>query len=146
MKKVINAAFAFVLCLFLSCSIEPEQINYGSDACSFCKMTIVDQQHAAQYVTKKGKQYKFDAIECMVNDIGENGSDDLEILLIADYQAPGSMTPAKEATYLISKEIKSPMGANLSGFASKEQALSVQKDRGGELYSWNQLLLKFDIE
>ena len=96
--------------------------------------------------TKKGKQYKFDAIECMVNDISEKGSDHLEILLIADYPQPGKMSSAKEATYLVSKEIKSPMGANLSGFTSKEQALSTQNERGGELYSWNELLIKFDVE
>lgn len=30
-------------------------------------MTIVDKQHAAQVVTKKGKAYSFDAIECMVH-------------------------------------------------------------------------------
>lgn len=146
MKKVIPIAFILVLCLFASCRIEPEQISYGSDACSFCKMTIVDQQHAAQYVTKKGKQFKFDAIECMVNDIGEKGADFAEILLIADYMQPGFMHPAQDATYLISKKIKSPMGANLTGFASEQQALEAQKENGGELYSWKELLKKFDAE
>ncbi len=146
MKKVHITAFAALLCLLFSCDVAPEQINYGNDACHFCKMTIVDQQHASQYVTKKGKQFKFDAIECMVNDIAEKGSDEIGIFLVADYQEPGSMTPAKEATYLISKEIKSPMGANLSGFASKEGALTTQKDKGGDLLTWKELLIKFDAE
>lgn len=146
MKKVIHIAFIIVLCLFFSCRIEPEQISYGTDACSFCKMTIVDQQHAAQYVTKKGKQFKFDAIECMVNDIGERGADYAQLLLIADYLQPGLMHPAQEATYLISNKIKSPMGANLTGFASARQALEAQKENGGKLYSWKELLTKFDVE
>jgi len=146
MKKVIYTAFTILLCVLVSCNIEPEQINYGSDACAFCKMTIVDQQHAAQYVSKKGKQFKFDAIECMVNAVAEKGSEDIEIFLVADYQVPGSMTSAKEATYLISKEIKSPMGANLSGFASKEKAMLTQKDSGGDMYNWQELLIKFDTE
>ena len=144
--KVIYTAFTILLCVLVSCNIEPEQINYGSDACAFCKMTIVDQQHAAQYVSKKGKQFKFDAIECMVNAVAEKGSEDIEIFLVADYQVPGSMTSAKEATYLISKEIKSPMGANLSGFASKEKAMLTQKDSGGDIYNWQELLIKFDTE
>ncbi len=146
MKRVIFAAFTILLCVLVSCKIEPEQINYGSDACAFCKMTIVDQQHAAQYVSNKGKQFKFDAIECMVNAIAEKGSEDIELFLVADYQVPGSMINAKEATYLISKEIKSPMGANLSGFASKEKALVTQKDSGGDIYTWQELLIKFDAE
>src|SRR5210317_584281 len=99
MKKVLFSAFAGILCFFFSCSVAPEPINYGQDACHFCKMTIVDQQHSAQYVTKKGKQFKFDAIECMVNDIGKKGNDHLGILLIADYPQPGNMIPAQKATY-----------------------------------------------
>jgi len=146
MKRVIFAAFTILLCVLVSCKIEPEQINFGSDACAFCKMTIVDRQHAAQYVSNKGKQFKFDAIECMVNAIAEKGSEDIELFLVADYQVPGSMINAKEATYLISKEIKSPMGANLSGFASKEKALVTQKDSGGDIYTWQELLIKFDAE
>ncbi len=146
MKKVFHTAFICVLFLFFACTIEPEKIDYGTDACSFCKMTIVDQQHAAQYVTKKGKQYKFDAIECMVNDLTDKGIEEIEIFLVADYQVPGSMTNAKEATYLICKEIKSPMGANLSGFATKEKALIIQKNSGGDLYTWQELLIKFDAE
>ena len=144
--KVIYTAFMILLCVLVSCKIEPEQINYGSDACAFCKMTVVDQQHASQYVTKKGKQFKFDAIECMVNAIAEKGSEEIQIFLVADYKVPGSMTNAKEATFLISKEIKSPMGANLLGFASKEEALKTQKDSGGDLYTWQELLIKFDAE
>lgn len=146
MKKVITITFTAVLCLFFSCDIEPDQINYGTDACSFCKMTIVDQQHAAQYVTKKGKQFKFDAIECMVNDIADNGSEDIGIFLVSDYGEPGTMTQAKEATYMICKEIKSPMGANLSGFHSMDHALATQAEKGGDLYTWSELLVKFDAE
>lgn len=146
MKKVLYTAFTILLCVLVSCKVEPEQITYGSDACAFCKMTIVDQQHASQYVTKKGKQFKFDAIECMVNDLADKGSEEIEIFLVADYQVPGSMIPAKEATYLISKKIKSPMGANLSGFASKEKALISQRDNGGDIYTWQELLIKFDAE
>ena len=146
MKKVINTAFAGILWLFFSCDIAPEEINYGTDACSFCKMTIVDQKHASQYVTIKGKQFKFDAIECMVNEISEKGSKDIGILLVADFENPGNMVEAENATYLISEAIKSPMGANLSGFASLETAVSTQKESGGKIYSWKELLHKFDAE
>ncbi|WKK65553.1 nitrous oxide reductase accessory protein NosL [Lutimonas zeaxanthinifaciens] len=144
MKKVFNTAFAGILFLFFSCDIAPEEINYGTDACSFCKMTIVDQKHAAQYVTIKGKQFKFDAIECMVNDIAENGSQKVGIWLVADFENPGNMVKADNAYYLISKSIKSPMGANLSGFASEETAVSTQMEYGGKLYNWEELLKKFD--
>ena len=143
MKKVYAVALIGLLWLQVSCKIEPEAINYGQDACHFCKMTIVDQQHAAQYVTKKGKQYKFDAIECMVNQLSETDRSKIGIMLISNYGQPANMTDASSATYLISQEIKSPMGAFLSGFSSKEAALKTMEENGGDIYSWTELLNKF---
>jgi copper chaperone NosL len=146
MKKVHITAFTALLCLLFSCDVEPEKINYGNDVCHFCKMTIVDQQHAAQYVTKKGKQFKFDAIECMVNELSEKEIEKIGILLVSDYTEPGQMTSALDATYLISNEIKSPMGAYLSAFQSAQTANNTKDESGGELYTWIQLLKKFDAE
>jgi copper chaperone NosL len=146
MTKLSYLAFAALLFLWLSCTVEPEKINYGSEACHFCKMTIVDRQHAAQYVTKKGKQFKFDAIECMVNDLSDKEVEKIALLLVADYMEPGKMIPASQATFLISKEIKSPMGANLSAFSSVQAANLVKDKNGGEVYDWLALLKKFDAE
>lgn len=146
MKKVYKTAFGAILLLFFSCKVEPEMIQYGSDACSFCKMTIVDQQHSAQYVTQKGKQFKFDAIECMVNDLSEKEMGSLAILLVAAYDRPGEMVQAPKATYLISEEIKSPMGANLSAFSAAQTAKEAKDKNGGKIYNWPELLQKFDVE
>jgi copper chaperone NosL len=40
-------------------------------------MTIVDKQHAAQFVNDKGKTYNFDAAECLINYL--NGIDEENI-------------------------------------------------------------------
>lgn len=141
---ILRFASLIALCLALAaCSVEAQSINYGSDQCHFCQMTIVDRQHAAQAVSKKGKQYKYDAIECLVNDILKNRSEsDIATLMVSDY-GQGRMTPARDATYLISKKIKSPMGADLSGFASRERAEATRTEHGGELYSWQTLKERF---
>lgn len=133
-----------IVMTFYSCKIEPQAIDYGKDQCSFCVMNIVDKTHASQYVTKKGKQFKFDAIECMVNDINaKQNEDNLAFILVADYKNPGVMINAKEATYLISKEIKSPMGAYLSALSTKENALSLKQKHSGIIYNWKTLKQKF---
>jgi copper chaperone NosL len=132
----------WVLLLAISCKVEPQKIEYGKDQCSFCKMNVVDKTHAAQYVTKKGKQFKFDAIECMVNDINEKGEEQIAILLVANYGNPGEMIDAKTATFLVSKEIKSPMGANLSAFSSKNKADESLQEFGGKNYTWETLKQK----
>ncbi len=146
MKKVIQTTLVALLCVMVSCKVEPEQINFGTDACHFCKMTIVDEQHAAQYVTDKGKQFKYDAIECLVNELAEKKPDNVAVSLVADYKNPGKMTAAIDAIYLISPEIKSPMGANLSAFSSEKDALSAKENFEGTIYSWTELLTKFDAE
>ncbi len=126
-----------------SCSIEPEVINYGSDVCSCCQMTIVDNQHAAEFVTHKGKVYKFDAIECLIDDIKKKGENNIALYLINDYSIPGKLIDALSATYLISENLPSPMGANLTGFGKKTDAVIIQKEKDGNIYSWKELKEKF---
>jgi len=139
MKKLFLYFTLGALFLLTGCKVEPEPINYGKDQCHYCKMNIVDKQHASQMVTKKGKQYKYDAIECMINELNKNGNyDDIAVFLVSDYGL-GEMTDAKTATYLISEQIKSPMGANLSAFKSRERAEKFQKENGGELFDWEQI-------
>lgn len=133
--------FAFLL-LIISCKVEPEAINYGKDQCSFCVMNIVDKTHAAQYVTKKGKQFKFDSIECLVNDLSEKNENEIAILLVANYGNPGEMIDAQTAHYIISQKIKSPMGANLSALATPEEAQNLLNKFSGESYNWEALKVR----
>lgn len=138
--------YTFFIALFIlnSCSVEPKKINYGKDHCHYCDMTVVDKTHASEYVTKKGRAYTFDAVECLVNDLNENKNEDMmTFILVVDYANPGKLVSATEATYLISENIKSPMGANLSAFELKETAIEYLNKNNGKLYNWEQLKAKF---
>ena len=115
MKALLPALSLLVI--LSACSVQPAEINYGSDACHFCKMNIVDKQHAAQVVTEKGKAFKYDAVECMMNNLSKWKEATPALYLITDYGNPGVLTDATTAHYLISDNIPSPMGAFLSGFA-----------------------------
>ena len=136
----ILAALAISIVLS-SCRIEAEEIQYGHDQCSFCKMNIVDKAHSAQYVTNKGKQHKFDAIECMIRDL-DKVENEPAISLVADYGKPGTMIAAAEASYIISPNIKSPMGANLSAVSSIEKGEALVEEYTGELFDWNRVRSK----
>ena len=109
-------------------------------------MTIVDKQHAAKIVTKKGKAFKFDAVECMMNHLKDVDMANIELFLVNNYLAPGKLIDAKKATFLISKEIPSPMGEYLSGFQSRVEAENIEDENNGKLYSWNELLTRFKVE
>ena len=132
-------SFLIGLLLLAACEVGPKPINYGSDSCDYCSMTIVDRQHAAEIVTEKGKVFKFDAIECMVNYEKELLQSPVALHLVADFDEPGELIDATKAFYLKSKELSSPMGANLSAFSTLEAAEEKLESYGGEIYTWNEL-------
>lgn len=123
--------------LAAACAPKAKPIEYGADACHYCKMTIVDRQHAAEAVSAKGKVFMFDAIECMAPFLEIEGEDNFPVLVVNDYMRPGAWTEARTATYLISPGLPSPMGAFLTGFADRAAAGSVQNEKGGDLYDWD---------
>ena len=137
--NIISFTCLTIFLVLTSCSMEPQPIQYGKDACHYCKMNIVDQQHAAEYVTKKGKSFKFDAIECMINELSKKDKNTIAILLVANYSNPGELIDAHKANFLICEAIKSPMGANLTAFKSKKELLDIQKEKGGKVYPWQGL-------
>jgi len=142
--KTLNHFFLLALpLLFLSCNVSPKAINYGSDGCQFCRMTIADKVHAAEIGTKKGKVYMFDATECMINFMDEFNTGEIEMFLSNNYTEPETLIDATKATFLISKNIPSPMGAFLSAFKNRIDAEKTQTEKGGTLYTWPELLAKF---
>lgn len=133
--------YLVILALFSlnSCSTGPQSIEYGNDGCHFCKMTIVDKIHGSELISDKGKVFKFDATECMHNYISDNKELPIGGLFTNYYEAPTAFIPTKEATFLISEQLPSPMGANLTAFKTKESAEKVQAEKGGKLYTWEAL-------
>ncbi|MFK5972374.1 MAG: nitrous oxide reductase accessory protein NosL [Flavobacteriaceae bacterium] len=143
----LHSYFPILVLMVLSvtaCNINPKAIEYGSDGCHYCSMTIVDRQHAAQIVTTKGKVFTFDAIECMMNHLKDIDAAEVALFLVNDYKRPGELIDARNATYLISEKIPSPMGEFLSAFQDKEEGEKIKLQHGGELYMWNELLNRFN--
>lgn len=144
MKKH-HPIFLILLFFLAACAVEPQPINYGKDACHYCKMNIVDSQHAAEFVTSKGKCYKFDAIECMLNQMKEFDEAPIELLLVSDYSKPGELTNAESATFLISQAIPSPMGGFLTAFETQEDAVNTHAETDGQLLGWEALKSKYGL-
>lgn len=138
MKFSVYILLVFMI-LNLSCEVKPKEISYGEDACHFCRMTLVDQQHAAQLVTRKGKVFNFDAIECMVHYLDEIDTTTIGLLLVTDYNKPGTLIPAEGATFIISEGVPSPMGANLSAVSMATEAQNILDEHGGAKFNWQSL-------
>lgn len=132
-------SFVIVCVLLVSCSPKIQEIEYGTDACDFCRMGIVDKGHASQLVTSKGKNLKFDAIECMLHFMVENQDNDYAYTLVSNLEQPGTLINADKATYIISKNIPSPMGASLSAVSDKERGIKVIEEFTGDIYTWTEI-------
>jgi len=140
MQTLKHYSLLLLLLLFFNCNVSPKAIDYGHDACHFCKMTIVDKLHAAEIVTKKGKIYKFDATECMIHFLEDVDQSTTQMFLTNHYLEPETLIDATKATFLISKNIPSPMGAFITAFENKTDAETVQSEKNGTLYTWEELL------
>ena len=139
--KTLKHTLYLLLFLLVGCRAKPQPIAYGEDACHFCKMTIVDKVHAAEVVTQKGKVYKFDATECMINFRKDFETESIALYLSNNFTQAEELIDATEATFLISENVPSPMGAFLSAFKNKTDAEGILQEKGGQLYTWDELLV-----
>lgn len=144
MKRLLYLSILVFMSMGIkACNVGPKPVNYGTDGCHYCSMTIVDRQHAAQLVTAKGKGYKFDAIECMMNHLREVDRAEIALFLVSNYNAPGELIDATKASYLISKGIPSPMGEFLTAFITKAAAQQARTVHDGEVLIWDELQKRF---
>lgn len=135
-RRVAGATVAaLVIALLLSgCSApKPAKVVIGQDSCAMCNMVISDARFATQVVTKTGKAYKFDSIECMVAFLvdGTVPKDQIHSAWVSDYLNPGTWLKAEDARYLQSVKVRSPMGLNLSAFKTLGELENVRAEANG---------------
>ena len=138
-----SIAMGLLLIISLSCSQGPAPIDYGNESCDFCMMTIVDSRFGSGVITNKGKQFKFDAVECMLNYIHSHQDSEFTTYVTA-FDNPKVLVESTSCIYLIGSDIQSPMGMYLSAYASEHAALKHQQQHGGKVLAWEQLLSHFD--
>lgn len=133
---------AMIALLLSSCTTEPQPFAIGKDLCDDCKMTIMDPKFGGELLTKKGRIYKFDDIHCMANFLNESkvAQKDIAQTLVINFKGNQQFLNAKEAHFLVSEKIKSPMGSNTAAFADKAAAGEAMTQTGGQMKSWDELL------
>ena len=131
---------AFGVATLNGCAKKPAAIAFGTDACEHCSMTITDQHYGAVLVTEKGRSYKFDSVECMIESLAQGGKLEgaaVHAFYVMDYARPGRLVAATQASFLVSPNLPSPMGANVSSFAEAAAAGGVRNEKGGDVMDWN---------
>ena len=137
MKKT---GFVILFIFLFGCNNGPTPIQYGMEVCHFCKMTIVDNRFAAQVVTSKGKNFKFDSSECMIDYLRENSFPDMSHILVSSFDEPGTLINARDAFFLISENLSSPMGGGITAFPNQFKAEEYQEKFSGEILTWEKII------
>lgn len=134
--------FSFILA---SCSTDPVPLEYGKDACYSCKMILMDNKFGAELVTKKGKVYKFDDMNCMLHFYNSNEVPDTEYAhkLVIDFTRPGILIDAANSHYLKANSIKSPMASQIAAFQDYELMKENKKNWKGIYLSWGEVVTEF---
>jgi copper chaperone NosL len=141
------AIITVLLILLSACSIEPEPIHYGEDNCVHCEMTIMDNRYGTEIVTDKGKVYKFDSIECLIEfmDDRKKGEEEFSLVLFTPFDQPGKLVDAYQSHVLHSRNLPSPMGMYLTAFEKEATAISYKEQYGGKVYCWDGLNENFQV-
>ncbi len=140
--------FVLMLAIFMlgACKVQPEDIDYGNEACVYCQMNIVDTRYAAEIVTEKGKVYKYDAVECMINYVNKNeiNKEDIAYTLVNTYTEPKKLYDARKSFYLRTMELPSPMGMYITAFNNKDSANHYMEKHDGKIFTWDALNDQFE--
>lgn len=123
-----------------ACSQEPQEIHYGSDECAHCQMLIMDAEFAGELISKTGKAFKFDAIECMAAFLQNKDESAQEYTVWVHSFSTGSWLDANEAVFVQSEVVKTPMGAGLIAFENEDEARAHLETYPGTIISLEQLL------
>lgn len=129
----------------LACSTEPQALQYGKDTCYTCKMTLVDKRFGAEIVTVKGKVYKFDDINCMVNfhNSGMERMEEMAYRLVIDFAHPETLIDTQHAFFVKTDSVRTPMGSQLSAFATEADYKEMNKKWKGILLGWGEVVTEF---
>jgi copper chaperone NosL len=109
-------------------------------------MTVADERYATELITKKGKVHFFDSVECLAAFYLEQNPDEVASLWVTDFHTQARMIQVQDAFFLRSKDLRSPMGMNLTAFGDGISRESVLNSFIGEILDWSGVLALVEKE
>jgi copper chaperone NosL len=115
----------------------PPNVRYGQEACAFCRMIISDDRFAAAVVTDAGEALKFDDLGCLV----EHEMRQVHrgaFYWVRDFGG-ARWLDAREATFVYSNQITSPMNHGLAAFPDAAAAGGLVTDPASRKLRFSEL-------
>lgn len=142
-KKIqskIALTSTMIFLLFSSCgNIEKDPIILNKDHCDHCKMMITDPRFSAEVITKKGRIYKFDDVDCLKSFL-KNNNHEYSSFFVTNYLPPHDLYEAHSLFYVKSSELRSPMGGNIAAFTDKQSADEYASKLTGHNIDWETII------
>ena len=141
----VNALMLSISALLIlsisGCSTDPQPIRIGQDNCDFCKMTISDNRFGAEIVTKKSKIYKFDDEHCIAAflDSKKIAPEQIAAVYFTNFNSPHELINVKQAHFLQSPSLKSPMNGNIAAFNNEDSLVNMLPQFRGNKISWEDM-------
>jgi Predicted lipoprotein involved in nitrous oxide reduction len=141
-KRMMIGFLVMAVALLAGCGgkkYEAVPINEDVDVCAICKMQVKDDAYATQLTTKDGKTYKFDDIGCMNEWKSKNGTDNIGMDYVRDYNDK-EWIEFSSATYVYDASLRTPMAYGIVSFKDKKSAEAFIAEQGvGQLMSAKEL-------
>jgi copper chaperone NosL len=104
-------------------------INEEVDICAICNMQVKDDAFATQLTTKDGKNYKFDDIGCMNEWKEQNGTENIGMDYVRDYNDKEWVEFSK-SSYVYDETLRTPMAYGMISFKDVASAEAFVKEQG----------------
>jgi copper chaperone NosL len=137
MKRLGKVLIWFSAVTAVACGPEgPVPVAIGEASCSHCLMTVADERYATELITRTWKVHFFDSVECLAAFFLEQDPQDVQSMWVTDFHTQNRMISVQEAFFLRSKDLRSPMGMNLTAFGDGIQPETVLNSFIGEILDW----------
>lgn len=137
-NSTLFLSFILVVMLGSCATSEPEPVKINVDNCEYCKMTIADLHFASEFITEKGRVYKFDDLKCMVSYKNENSISNATYF-VSDYSKPENLIKAVNAVFVTGEKVQSPMNGNVAAFSQKADAEKFAQEKQATVADWEQV-------
>lgn len=146
--NIVNLTMVLgALMLLPGCKPGPQTIDFGKDACAECQMSIVDKCFGAEFVTGKGKIFKSDDVNCMVEFIERepHTRDSTAQGFVVVFNGGEALVEKKQLVFVNHKNLRSPMRSNVAAFRDKTSAQATLDElgEGGRFLTWEEVMKKF---
>jgi nitrous oxidase accessory protein len=123
----------------LACARGPRPVRPGADTCAYCLMGLATERFSAEIVERTGRIRTFDSIECLARYLAEDSTHTVRSAWVTDYESPPRLLDVRDAYFVRSDGIGSPMGLGFAALASAGARDALIERAGGTSLDWTQV-------